>query len=62
VDPVGKQPVSQDEYFNEYKDFNGVKQPTKLLVNQDGKKFMDAEMTEMTFPAMIDAKVFAKPE
>lgn len=62
VDPIGKQAVSQDEFFNDYKDFNGLKQPTKLLVHQDGKKFMVAEMSEMTFPATIDAKVFTKPE
>jgi hypothetical protein len=61
VDPIGKAAVTLDQYFSDYKDYEGVKQPTKTVVNHDNKKFMEAELTEFTFPASLDAKLFERP-
>jgi hypothetical protein len=61
-EPINKGKVTQDEYYSAYKEFDGVKQPTKLLVNQDNKKFMEAEVTQLTFPGKFEDKVFTKPE
>jgi hypothetical protein len=62
VDPLKKVEVNQEEFYSEYKDFDGVKMPTKMLVNQDGKKSMSVELTGITFPGSFDAKLFARPE
>jgi hypothetical protein len=62
TDPLKKQAVTQDEYYSDYKEFDGVKMPTKMLVNQDGKKSMTVELNEITFPSSFDAKLFARPE
>ena len=33
--------VAQEQFYRDYKDQAGIKYPTKSLVNQDGKKFME---------------------
>lgn len=62
VDPTSKNAVTQDEYYSDYKERDGVKQPSKIVVNHDGKKFMEATVTEITYPATIEEKMFTKPE
>lgn len=62
VDPVGKKAVTQDEYYSDYKDFEGVKQPTKMVVHHDGNLFMSAELNQITIVPMFEAKMFARPE
>ena len=62
VDPVSKDAVTQEEYYSDYKEKDGVKQPWKLLINHDGKKFMEAAVTEITYPATLPEKMFTKPE
>jgi hypothetical protein len=61
VDPITKQMVTQDEFYSDYRAVEGVKMPHRLLVHQDGQKFMEAEMLEFGFVRSFDAKVFAAP-
>jgi hypothetical protein len=35
--------------------------PMKLVINRDGKKFMDKEVTEYKMVDTIDDSVFGKP-
>jgi hypothetical protein len=60
-DPVDKHAVVQDEFYSNYKVVDGVKQPHRVVVNHDDKKFMEAEILQFEFPASIDAKMFARP-
>jgi hypothetical protein len=38
-----------------------MKVARKVLVNQDGKKFMEVEILEIKHPAKLDDSEFAKP-
>jgi hypothetical protein len=61
LDDMTKQEVNQEKFFREYKDFNGVKGPTKLLVKNDGKDYLDMVVTEMTFVGKHDDSLFGEP-
>src|SRR5262249_37172471 len=53
--------VMQEVYYSDYKEFDGLKRPTKVVIHQDGKKFMEAEVTEMKFVDKFDDSEFGKP-
>jgi hypothetical protein len=60
VDP-GMQEVEAETYYRDYKDVSGTKQAMKQLVKHDGKKFLEAEVTEIKLMEKIDASTFEKP-
>lgn len=53
--------VTQETVMSEYKDVDGVKMQTKIQVNLDGKKYVEAEMTDLKTSDKLDDKLFAKP-
>jgi hypothetical protein len=57
-DPIEKKEVAQEQFYRDYKDQAGIKYPTKSLVNQDGKKFMEIEVTEYKGLEKLDDAVF----
>jgi len=61
LDAMTMQEVTQERIILEYQDTEGQKMPKKVLVNRDGKKFMELEVTEIKFPDKIDDSEFAKP-
>jgi hypothetical protein len=44
-----------------FKDFGGLKVPTKIEMKRDGKKYVEAEMSDIKPLRSLDASVFAKP-
>ncbi len=62
VDIATKKTVTQDEFYDDYQEFDGVKQPTRIAIFHDGKQFMDATVTRITFSATMDEQLFATPE
>jgi hypothetical protein len=56
-----KKEVPQEEYFSDFKEVGGIKRPMKVVAFQDGKKLMDAEITDVQSPAKIADSEFAKP-
>jgi hypothetical protein len=60
-DPNGGQEVEAETYYKEYKEVNGTKQSMKQLLKHDGKKFLEAEVTDMKLMEKIDASTFDKP-
>jgi hypothetical protein len=52
--------VTQDNYYHKYRDEDGVKLPTKMVINRDGKVFVEEEVSDYK-AGKVDAKVFAKP-
>jgi len=61
LDPANMMEVLQESFASVYKDFNGLKYPTKLLIHQDGKKYMEMEVTEFIPVDKVDDSEFAKP-
>ena len=61
VDFMTMQEVAQEFVLSDYEDKDGFKTPRKLLINRDGKKFLDKETTEFRVVDKIDESVFAKP-
>jgi hypothetical protein len=53
--------VTMEVFYRDYKDYDGVKGPSKLLLMRDGKKYVEAEVLEYKAEGKLDAKVFAKP-
>ncbi len=62
LDEATKQEVTQEKILLDYKKgASGLRSPTKMIINNDGKKFLEAEITEVTTPDSIDDSNFAKP-
>jgi len=55
------QEVTDETFYDEYKDVQGTKQAMKFSVKRDGKLYLDFEATEITLAEKLDASVFAKP-
>ncbi len=47
--------------LGDFKETDGVKHFTKLIVNRDGTKIFEAELNGFQFLAKADAKIFAEP-
>jgi hypothetical protein len=63
LDPITKVEVSQEKLYSDYKELlPGIKMASKQIVNNDGKRFMDLEMTEVTSVERHDDSIFKKPE
>jgi len=48
--------------FANYKDFDGIQKATKIESNSDGKKFLEAEITEYKVVDKLDASTFDQPK
>lgn len=60
-DQSGKE-VQQVSEVTEYTKVTGVQVPAKMVIQRDGKKFVDGVMKEYTFADSLPEKTFAKPE
>ena len=61
-----KEPGNSEEtthafYFEEYKDFDGIKHFTKLTLKRDDKTLIEMKLSEVKREAKLDDSVFAKP-
>ncbi len=55
------QEYKQESIMSDYKEFDGRKVPTKILINRDGKKFVDGETLEYKHHEKLEDNVFGKP-
>jgi hypothetical protein len=62
LDPVNKGKVTQDDFYSDYKDFDGLKQAMQLVIQMDGKEFINAQFSELTFPKSLPDGTFNKPK
>jgi hypothetical protein len=59
IDPMGGgKNVNQEMIFLDHKKFDGITRPVKMEVFMDGKKFMEAEVTEYKHLDKADKKEF----
>jgi hypothetical protein len=61
LDPSLGKEVRQEVLFGDYREEGGLKHYHKIVVLRDGKKLIEAKVTEVEFFETLDAKVFAKP-
>jgi hypothetical protein len=55
------QEVDEERIIKEYQDTDGPKTAKKVLVNHDGKKYLELEVLEVKYPDEIDDSDFQKP-
>jgi hypothetical protein len=48
--------------FSDYKDFDGLKRATKTETKRNGKKFIEAEVTDFKVVDKLEPKTFAEPK
>jgi len=60
-DFMNNQEVTEERIITEYQEVDGTKVPKKVLVNRNGKKFMDVEVQEYKTLDGLDDSEFAKP-
>jgi hypothetical protein len=51
--------VSQEEYFSDYRESDGLLRPRKVVVYKDGKKFMEGEVVAIKYLDTVDESSFA---
>jgi hypothetical protein len=56
-DALGK-PTQQQEYYSNYREASGLKYPTKTLVRQNGKKYIESDVTEYKPLERVDSREF----
>ena len=61
-DFMNGQEVTEERIIMEYHKVSGRQTPKKVLINRDGKKFLEAEVLETQFLDRIDDSEFAKPQ
>ena len=59
---LGGQEVTEEAFFRDYHEVEGLQVPRTALLHRDGQKFVEAEYYDMKFPDKLEASVFAKPE
>jgi hypothetical protein len=57
----GGQEVTQDSILSDFKEVGGAKRAMKIVINRAGKKYVEADITEMEPKEKLDDSVFAKP-
>jgi len=58
---AGGKEVNQETLFSDYKPIDGVQQAMKVVINRDGKKYVDAEITEAKSLEKLDESLLNKP-
>jgi hypothetical protein len=53
--------VDKEYQFSQYKEFDGVRLPTRHIELLNGKKFAEYTISDVTFPTKLDPKTFEKP-
>jgi hypothetical protein len=62
MDPKDKdKEVKQETFLSDYKDVDGYKTATKVVVKRGGKLFVEATISDLKPVEKFDEKVFARP-
>ena len=61
LDSMTGEEVPEERIITEYQELDGQKMAKKVTVNRSGKKFIEAEVTEVKFVDKLDDSHFAKP-
>jgi hypothetical protein len=58
---AGGKEFKQETIYSDHKEFNGLQVPMKVVINRDGKKYIETEVTETEPKEKLDASLFDKP-
>ena len=58
---MGDKEFAQETLYSDYKEIQGVKHATKMVIKRDGMEFMNGEITEWTPSEKLDDNLFVKP-
>jgi hypothetical protein len=61
LDAMTQQEILEEWIVQEHQEADGLKVPKKILLNHDGKKFLEMENVEVTFPKSLAKDEFAEP-
>ena len=61
LDMTSGKDVPEERIITEYQDIDGLKVAKKLVINRDGNKFMEVEITEQKPVDRLGAEEFGKP-
>ena len=61
LDAATEQEYTQEKFILDYKDVNGVKTAGRLVIQKDGKDFIDLELSETRHFEKLDDSDFAMP-
>ena len=61
LDPNTMKESQRETILGGFKEVNGLQHPTKMTILQDGKKFLEIEITETKLLEKIDETEFGKP-
>jgi len=62
VDFLSKEEVAEERIMSDFKKFDGVLQPTRIVINHDGKKHVEIEFSDIKFGDKLDNSAFEKPK
>jgi hypothetical protein len=54
--------VAQETTYTDYKEFDGIKKATKIVVQRDGKKFLEQLISDFKVLDKVDPKTFVEPK
>ena len=57
----GDKELTQTMLYSDYKEFQGTQQPTRLVMERDGKKFAEMRMSEIQLLETVDNSTFDRP-
>jgi hypothetical protein len=60
-DQMTGQEAKQEAFYSDFKDANGAKYPSKVVIKRDGKLYVESENLEYQFAEKLDDSLFAKP-
>jgi hypothetical protein len=58
---AGGKEMLQETFYKDYKTFDGAKQPTRVTIHRDGKRYVESEATDYRPAESLDASLFAEP-
>jgi outer membrane lipoprotein-sorting protein len=61
VDAMSGREFAEERIITDYQEVEGIRVPKKVVVNRDGKKFVETEVVEAKLLDKLDAGTFAKP-
>lgn len=60
-DDMSKKMFDQEELFSDYKEIDGILEPTKLTIKRDGAVFVESETYDLKHLEKLEDSIFVKP-
>ena len=57
----GEQEISQTIFYFDYKEFQGPRLPSRMVIERDAKKFVDIHLTDIQLLERLDDSTFDRP-